>query len=69
MKSVGILNNGLNQIKTCENASVAQDITGEIYVKLIKGLFESVDDDERKAELREKLLEALVENDDLEEVN
>ena len=58
MESKAILERGFLSLKQASNSTDAEDITSDTYVKLMARLFETVRDD-RKAELREKLNEAL----------
>ena len=61
MNSVTILNAGLNQIKTCQSLDIASEITADTYVRLITSLLDSVGE-ERKADLRDKIGSAIIED-------
>ena len=61
MKSVQLLHQGLDQIKTCQSLDIAQDITSETYMKIITTLLESVGE-ERSRDLKEKIMGSIVED-------
>ena len=60
MRSVSILNNGLNKLKQCYNSTIASDVTSDTYVQLVKELLNTMSGD-RREELREKISDALQE--------
>ena len=58
MKSKAILEQGFSQIRQAQCGTVAQNITTDIYSKLLDDLIEMVGD-ERKTELAKKLTQTL----------
>ena len=65
MESKAILERGFLSLKQATSSPDAEDITSDTYVKLMVKLFDTISDD-RKAELREKLNEAINDGEDSE---
>ena len=61
MKSVQLLHQGLDQIKSCQSLDIAQDITSDTYIKIFTTLIESVGE-ERRADLQQKILSSVMED-------
>ena len=59
MKSVTILNQGLNSIKNCQSEEAANEIISNTYVKVNENMIETVEK-AHKADLSEKIVTQII---------
>ena len=65
MKSVTILNQGLNQIKNCTSEDAANEIIANTYVKVNENMIDTVEK-EHKTDLSDKIISQMVQNSGFE---